>query len=114
MAQASRPIRPSATTSRTAVALSGEDAEEAEEGVVESLKWEIARLEALVSELRATSPSVARLADLAVWREREAFEEKTRRALVLLRRKDSKIRALGEVAAKRKLKIDARSAVGRG
>lgn len=49
-----------------------------------------------------------------VWREREAFEEKTRRALVLLRRKDAKIRALGEAAARRKLKVDARLAVGGG
>lgn len=68
--------------------------------------------QALVSELRMASPSVARLADLAVWREREAFEEKTRRALVLLRRKDAKIRALGEAAARRRLKVDARSAAG--
>ena len=43
-APSSRPARPSAAT-RTAAALGGEDAEEAEEGVVESLKWEIARLE---------------------------------------------------------------------
>ncbi|CAN0240986.1 unnamed protein product, partial [Ectocarpus fasciculatus] len=49
------------------------------------LKRENARLQALVSELRAASPSVARLTDLAVWREREAFEEKKNRALVLLR-----------------------------
>lgn len=55
---------------------------------------------ALVSELRTASPSVARLTDLAVWREREAFEEKQGRALVLLRKKDAKIRELGEAAAR--------------
>lgn len=42
---------------------------------------------------------MARLADLAVWREREAFEEKQNRALVLLRKKDAKIRELGEAVA---------------
>lgn len=45
---------------------------------------------------------MARLTDLAVWREREAFEEKTRRALALLRRKDAKIRELGDVVARRR------------
>lgn len=56
----------------------------------------------LVSELRAASPSVARLADLAVWREREAFEEKQNRALALLRKKDAKIRELSEAVARRR------------
>lgn len=56
--------------------------------------------QALVSELRTASPSVARLTDLAVWREREAFEEKQSRALVLLRKKDAKIRELGEAVAR--------------
>lgn len=56
-------------------------------------------------ELRTASPSVARLTDLAVWREREAFEEKTDRALVLLRKKDAKIRELGEALAKRNASI---------
>lgn len=58
--------------------------------------------QALVSELREASPSVARLTDLAVWREREAFEEKQNRALALLRKKDAKIRELGEVIAKKR------------
>ncbi|CAM9271828.1 unnamed protein product, partial [Scytosiphon promiscuus] len=69
------------------------------------LKRENARLQALVSELRTASPSVARLTDLAVWREREAFEEKKDRALVLLRKKDVKIRELGEALAKRNASI---------
>ncbi|CAM9470127.1 unnamed protein product, partial [Choristocarpus tenellus] len=60
------------------------------------LKQENERLQALVSELRATSPNVARLADLAVRREREAFEDKSKRVLVLMRRKENKIRELGE------------------
>lgn len=64
----------------------------------------------MVSELRTASPSVARLADLAVWREREAFEEKTKRALSLLRKKDTKIRELGEAVARRKKPSDGKSA----
>lgn len=71
--------------------------------------------QALVSELRTASPSVARLTDLAVWREREAFEEKKNRALVLLRKKDAKIRELGEAVARhnnisRQRAVDGRSA----
>lgn len=45
---------------------------------------------------------MARLADLAVWREREAFEEKQNRALALLRKKDAKIKELGEAVARRR------------
>eukprot|EP00903_Cladosiphon_okamuranus_P006177 g6074.t1 len=74
------------------------------------LKRENLRLQALVSELRSASPSVARLADLAVWKEREAFEEKQNRALALLRRKDAKIRELGEAAARRRNASRQRSA----
>lgn len=66
-----------------------------------------------MSELRAASPSVARLTDLAVWREREAFEEKNNRALVLLRKKDAKIRELGEVVAKRNNSARQRAALGK-
>lgn len=65
-----------------------------------------------MSELRTSSPSVARLTDLAVWREREAFEEKTRRALALLRKKDIKIRELGEAASRRRTNVHERSAAG--
>lgn len=69
--------------------------------------------QALVSELRTASPSVARLTDLAVWREREAFEEKQNRALVLLRKKDAKIRELGDAVAKHNNISRQRAADGR-
>lgn len=59
----------------------------------------------MVFELRTATPSVARLTDLAVWREREGFEAKTRRALVLLRKKDAKIRELVEAAVRRRRKV---------
>lgn len=70
--------------------------------------------QALISEIRTASPSIARLADLAVWREREAFEEKTRRALVLLRKKDAKIRELEEAVTRRRTAgaVDGRSTTG--
>lgn len=42
------------------------------------------------------------MTDLAVSREREAFEEKTGRALALLRKKDAKIRELGEAVGRRR------------
>lgn len=72
-----------------------------------------------MSELRTASPSVARLTDLAVWREREAFEEKQGRALVLLRKKDAKIRELGEAVARhnnisRQRAVDGRSTATAG
>lgn len=51
-----------------------------------------------------------------MWREREAFEEKTRRALALLRKKDTKIRELGEVLSRRRNAggLHGRSAKGDG
>lgn len=42
------------------------------------------------------------MTDLAVSREREAFEEKTGRALALLRKKDAKIRELGDAVGRRR------------
>ncbi|CAN0109498.1 unnamed protein product, partial [Discosporangium mesarthrocarpum] len=60
------------------------------------LRQENANLQSLVSELRAATPNIARLADITTRREREGFEDKTRRALALMRRKDEKIRELSE------------------
>lgn len=56
----------------------------------------------VISELRTASPNVARLTDLAMWRERETFEDKMRRALVLLRKKDAKIRKLGDALVRQR------------
>ena len=68
----------------------------------------------VISELRRASPSVARLTDLAVSKEREAFEEKIRRALFLLRKKDAKIRELGDDLASRRRPVRERSVRGAG
>lgn len=50
----------------------------------------------MISELRTASPNVVRLTDLAMRRERERFEDKMKRALVLLGKKDAKISKLGD------------------
>jgi hypothetical protein len=62
--------------------------------VAGTLQEENVRLREMTAELRRAKPSVAKLASLEVGLERTAAEDKERRALDLLRRKDATIRQL--------------------